>query len=115
MTKCFLRTAAAAGAMAFGMPTISVARDLGDVALGQDLARRVCASCHRVEKDETDEKFLDVAAFQTIADSPSKTGLSLRVFLKSPHRSMPDLILSEAEIDGVIAYIQSLKTTGRDR
>jgi len=31
------------------------------------------------------------------------------VFLKSPHRNMPDLILSEAEIDSVIAYIHSLK------
>lgn len=116
MTGRFHRVAVAAlGAMAFGMPTIAAARDLGDVGVGQDLARRVCASCHRVEKHETDEKFLEVAAFQTIADSPSKTALSLRVFLKSPHRNMPDLILSEAEIDGVIAYIQSLKTTGRDR
>lgn len=97
--------------MTFGMPPTATAQDLGDVGVGQDLARRVCASCHRVEKEETDEKFLDVAAFQTLADSPSKTALNLRVFLKSPHRNMPDLILSEAEIDGVIAYIQSLKTT----
>lgn len=116
MTGYFLRVAVAAMvAMACGMPTMAIARDLGDIALGQDLARRVCASCHRVEKDETDEKFLEVAAFQTIADTPSKTALSLRVFLKSPHRNMPDLILSEAEIDGVIAYIQSLKTTGKGR
>lgn len=91
-------------------PTAAVARDLGDVGLGQDLAHRVCATCHRVKKGETGEKFLDVTAFQTLADSPSKTALNLRVFLKSPHRNMPDLILSEAEIDGVIAYIQSLKS-----
>lgn len=85
------------------------ARDLGDVGAGHDLAKRLCATCHRVEKGETDEKFVDVASFQTIADSPSKTALNLRVFLKSPHRNMPDLILSEAEIDSVIAYIHSLK------
>lgn len=90
-------------------PTVTVARDLGDVGVGQDLARRVCATCHRVQKGETDEKFLDVSAFQTLADNPARTALSLRVFLKSPHRDMPDLILSETEIDGVIAYIHSLK------
>jgi cytochrome c len=92
-----------------------VARDLGDVDVGQDLAQRVCATCHRVQKGETDEKFLDVAAFQTLANNPAKTALSLRVFLKSPHRDMPDLILSEAEIDGVIAYIQSLKRRNNAR
>ena len=48
-----------------------------------------------------------------IADSPAKTALNLRVFLKSPHRNMPDLILNEIEIDSVIAYIQSLKSTTR--
>jgi hypothetical protein len=31
------------------------------------------------------------------------------VFLRSPHRNMPNLILSEAESDDVIAYILSLK------
>lgn len=105
----------ATAVLALGAPIAAAAQDLGDVAVGQGLATRVCATCHRVNKDETDEKFLDVAAFQTIADSPSKTALNLRVFLKSPHRNMPDLILTKAEIDGVIAYIQSLKTTGKDR
>lgn len=94
-------------------PTAAGARDLGDVGMGHDLAQRLCATCHRVERGETDEKFLDVASFQTIADSASKTALNLRVFLKSPHRNMPDLILTEAEIDAVIAYIQSLKTPSK--
>lgn len=102
-------------ALSLAQPMTAAAQDLGDVGVGQDLAHRVCATCHRVGKGETDEKFLDIAAFQTLADSPSKTALNLRVFLKSPHRNMPDLILTEAEIDGVIAYIHSLKSRGKDR
>lgn len=102
-------------AMALTPFTAAGARNLGDIGVGQVLAQEECATCHRVQKGETDEKFLDVAAFQTLADSPSKTSLSLRVFLKTPHRDMPDLVLTEAEIDGVIAYIQSLKKIGKDR
>ncbi len=101
--------------LALSLPAAATARDLGDFGAGYDLARGVCATCHRVEKGDTSEKHIDVAAFQTIADSPAKTALGLRVFLKSPHRNMPDLILSETEIDSVIAYIQSLKEIGKDR
>ena len=83
--------------------------DLGDVGLGHDLARKVCAECHRVEKGQTGRKFVAVTAFQVLANNPAKTALSLRVFLKTPHRNMPDFLLTEAEIDSVIAYIHSLK------
>lgn len=108
-------SALAASALVLLQPVAGNARDLGDVGAGADLAKRLCATCHRVQKGETDEKFLDVAAFQTLADSPSKTALNLRVFLKSPHRNIPDLILTEAEIDSVIAYIFSLKRPAKDR
>lgn len=83
--------------------------DLGDVDRGHDLARTTCAACHRVEKGETAEKFVDVASFQTIVNNGSRTRLALLVFLKSPHANMPDIVLSEKEIDSVIAYIMSLK------
>ena len=33
----------------------------------------------------------------------------LRVFLRTPHRDMPNFILAEEETDNIIAYIHSLK------
>ena len=33
----------------------------------------------------------------------------LRTFLAKPHGAMPDLALSRAEIDDLIAYIESLR------
>jgi hypothetical protein len=49
------------------------------------------------------------SSFQSIADLPSTTGLSLNVFLHSSHKKMPNLVLSHADSDNVIAYILSLK------
>jgi hypothetical protein len=44
-----------------------------------------------------------------VANNPARTELSLRVFLRTPHRNMPNLVLSTAETDNIIAYIHSLK------
>ncbi len=83
--------------------------NLGEIGQGHEIARKTCAACHRVEKGETGEKFLDVASFQTVANDRTRTKLALLVFLKSPHAKMPDIILTEKEIDSIIAYIMSLR------
>lgn len=81
----------------------------GDAVAGLAYARAICADCHDVER-EWDElaafygpPFIDVAAM------PTTTEMSLRVFLRTPHEDMPNLILSEKDTDNVIAYILSLK------
>lgn len=48
-------------------------------------------------------------SFQSVADMTSTTALSLNVFLRSNHKNMPNIMLSEAEADDIIAYILSLK------
>ncbi len=82
---------------------------LGDISQGRELARKVCAECHRVEKAQASRKLSPVKAFQEVANNSARTALSLRVFLRTPHRNMPNLVLTEAETDNVIAYILSLK------
>jgi hypothetical protein len=51
----------------------------------------------------------DPPSFQSIADQPSTTGISMNVFLHSNHNNMPDFILSSGEANDLIAYILSLK------
>ena len=51
----------------------------------------------------------DPPSFQSIADLPSTTEISLNVFLHSNHRNMPDFIVSSADSNDLIAYILSLK------
>src|SRR5476649_1388274 len=80
----------------------------GDPASGRQLATKLCSSCHRVLPMTLPDK-ADPPSFQSIADLPSTTGLSLNVFLHSNHRNMPDFIISSAESNDLIAYILSLK------
>ena len=80
----------------------------GDPALGRNLAKSLCADCHQV--DIGDEKpSADAPGFPDVAALPSTTALSLRVFLQSNHRSMPNYQLAPEQIDHVIAFILSLK------
>lgn len=86
------------------------AQDLpGDPGKGLELATSVCANCHAIEAGLRDSGAGGAPAFQSIADNPTATPLALRVFLGTPHRNMPDLILTEAERDDVIAYIVGLR------
>ena len=73
---------------------------------GRKLAQTFCSACHQVEPDTTmPSPNANAPAFAAIAATPGMTDLAIRVFLRSPHPTMPNFLLSEAEIDGVIAYI----------
>jgi mono/diheme cytochrome c family protein len=80
----------------------------GDPASGRQLATTLCSSCHRVLPMTLADK-ADPPSFQSIAELPSTTGISLNVFLHSNHRNMPDFVVSSAESTDLIAYILSLK------
>jgi mono/diheme cytochrome c family protein len=80
----------------------------GDPASGRQIAIKRCSSCHRVLPMTLSDK-ADPPSFQSIADLPSTTGISLNVFLRSNHRNMPDFVISSAESNDLIAYILSLK------
>ena len=80
----------------------------GDPASGRKIATTLCNSCHQVLPITLPDKG-DPPSFQSIADQPSTTGISLNVFLHSNHNNMPDFILSSAESNDLIAYILSLK------
>ncbi len=81
----------------------------GDPYEGQQLARQVCSICHSVEKGGDAVSPKGAPAFQDVADNPAINPISLRVFLQTPHETMPNLILTEAETDDVIAYILSMR------
>ena len=78
----------------------------GNVDRGRTLARAWCAECHRVEEGRFG---IFAADFAEVANLPSTTALSLRVFLQSNHKEMPNVSLKPAEADDIITYILSLK------
>ena len=87
---------------------IATAQDLrGNVASGRALAQRWCGNCHQVSAAAPPAR-AGVASFADIARLPSTTALSLRVFLRTSHADMPNVQLSEAQSDDLIAYVLSL-------
>jgi cytochrome c len=75
---------------------------------GRRLAEAWCKSCHVI-----DLKIAGTANtapdFAAIANQPSTTELSLKVFLASSHRNMPNLILKPEQADNLVSYMLSLK------
>jgi mono/diheme cytochrome c family protein len=85
----------------------AAAQEVGDVRKGLVFAQKVCAECHGVAPGQ----LVPAAAptFRAIANTPGMTALALTVFLRTPHRDMPNLVISDADRDNVIAYILSLR------
>jgi len=101
---CFL-----AGLLAMMLATLAPIRAQnigGNIEAGRALAQAWCAECHRVEPGRFG---IFAADFGEVANLPSTTALSLRVFLQSNHKEMPNISLKPAEADDIIAYILSLK------
>lgn len=94
----------------FGVaPLPAIAQGGGDAQEGLGFARKVCSSCHAVEDTETRSPVARAPAFFAIADVPGMTETALFALLSTPHKSMPNLILTSDEIRAVSAYILSLK------
>ena len=90
--------------------TAFAAEDLpGNPAVGKDFALGVCAECHLVAEDQGTWPLSDAPPFREVANSPGMTELALRAFLQTPHRTMPNIVLTPEETDNIIAYILTLK------
>jgi mono/diheme cytochrome c family protein len=90
-------------------PHPAAAQSVGEPEAGQRLAATWCANCHLIGPDARGSARDGAPSFAAVAAVPSTTALSLRVFLQTPHRQMPDYSLSRQQTDDVIAYILSLR------
>jgi mono/diheme cytochrome c family protein len=80
----------------------------GERAAGRRLATELCGDCHQAYRPFP-LLHQYPPSFEDIAKLPSTTRLSLRVFLRSNHKQMPNFIISNANTDDIIDYILSLK------
>jgi mono/diheme cytochrome c family protein len=76
-----------------------------DPSVGRHLAETVCSACHQISAAPPPGKNSDAPSFVDISRLPE---LSIKVFLRTSHPTMPNFILSPEEIDSVTAYILSL-------
>lgn len=71
-----------------------------------------CVKCHEVPgySAEAAPASINAPAFATLAGKPEVyTEERLRAFLRAPHWPMSQFILSESDIDNLLAYFASLR------
>ncbi len=83
-----------------------VGPDAAAVAQGRLIAERWCANCHTVEGRPGAVDF--APPFAVIARTRAGDPEWVRGWLSTAHPRMPDFALARAEIDAVIAYLQSI-------
>jgi mono/diheme cytochrome c family protein len=76
---------------------------------GHRLAEAWCKPCHAIEPHMA-SLFDQAPSFEVIANRHGTTARSLKVFLKTSHQNMPDLIVAPDQADALASYILSLKS-----
>jgi mono/diheme cytochrome c family protein len=79
-----------------------------DALNGKDIATRWCASCHVVEKGQTNATD-QAPPFSFLAKTPDFDQNKLAFLLLLPHPNMPQLSLNRAEVSDLADYIRPLK------
>ena len=75
---------------------------------GRILAQQWCAQCHGIPPNELSAD-ANAPSFAAIARETSATEYALRVFLRTPHPTMPNFVLKPDDIDDLVSYIVSLR------
>jgi cytochrome c len=76
---------------------------------GHRLAETLCQPCHAIEPHMAGLSN-QAPSFEAIANRHGTTALSLKVFLKTNHENMPNLIIAPDQADALANYILSLKS-----
>ena len=79
----------------------------GSASAGRRTAAALCMQCHSIRGRTNGAR---APSFEEVANLSSTTPLSLKVFLRSNHNRMPDLIIPESDTDDLIAFILSLRS-----
>ena len=72
-------------------------------AAGHRLAEAWCKECHAIEATPTRHPTA-APDFADIAGHPSTTALSLKVFLRTNHPSMPNIVIAPDQADELVEY-----------
>ena len=100
MLKCF------AVAVLFLVAAIPSVR--ADVAHGKALSERLCSQCHAIVPGKASPN-PGAPTFARSAADPSITVYSLRAFLRTPHWTMPNIIVQPDDAEDIADYILSLR------
>jgi mono/diheme cytochrome c family protein len=101
----------AAAAIVCGFLPAIAAQEAGLVQAGERIARESCIACHALDDGNVKSRSAGDAStgaapsFGAIAAMASTTEVAIKVFLQTPHANMPNIMLTQNEIDALTAYI----------
>lgn len=102
-----MRTTAAITALSCLLaPSAAMAAEPGSPGEGRKLAQEQCSECHAIEKGQA--AIAEAPSFGDIARS-EHNARSIRVFLRTPHATMPLIVLDQNQREDIAAYIMSLR------
>lgn len=78
-----------------------------DVVRGKELSEALCSQCHSIVPDKPSPN-PKAPTFARSAADPSITLYSLRAFLRTPHWTMPNVIVKPDDVDDIAEYLLSL-------
>jgi len=78
-----------------------------DPTRGLQLSEELCSQCHAVIPGESSPN-PKAPTFARSAADPSITRYSLRAFLRTPHSTMPNIIVKPDDVDDIADYLLSL-------
>ncbi len=97
--------------MSFLATTQLHAQPAGDAVTGRKIVQVRCAGCHSLSPGTSG---VTAPSFPDIARNAVKTEDHLRNWLTRPHAPMPDYMLSQDEIDDIIAFLHTLEKSPPD-
>jgi mono/diheme cytochrome c family protein len=80
----------------------------GNIDSGRRLAEIWCGSCHQIGPEASARP---TPSLPDLAGLSTTTERSLKSFLKSSHEDMPNMMLTQTQIDDLVAYVMSFKGT----
>lgn len=87
----------------------TVSAETVDPTMGRHIAETLCSRCHQIDAASPNpEPTSGAPSFVAISRMPSMSELAIKVFLRTSHPTMPNIVLTSDEIDSVTAYIKSL-------
>jgi mono/diheme cytochrome c family protein len=90
-------------------PCGAYAQGAGDPTKGHQFVQQICSECHNTERGQRPSPNGQAPNFETIARTPGMTAIALTAALRTPHRTMPNVIIADDDLRNVVAYVLSLQ------
>jgi mono/diheme cytochrome c family protein len=90
-------------------PAPAMGQQIGDAEKGFQYALEFCSECHAVSPSQSLSPLPKAPRFDDVANIPGMTAISLTAWFQTSHPTMPNIVMTDAEMRNVIQYILSLK------